>query len=305
MSRTCHVCGSERYQTLFKPSKSPGPVVKCSECGFVYVNPIDNEKSLIQEGPVLGTYPPETLQSDNLDHINGTWEEPLIESFLTEVPAKEKNAQDALNHLDKFTTNRGRLLDFGSGLGLFLSVAKANGWDCYGLEPLVMFSVYARGKFGVKITTDTLHKDTFPPEYFNVITSFQVYEHIVEPIPVTQMLRSFLKPGGYILIEVPNIDTLGVRLLKSKHRHFVEDHVSFFSAETLGRFLDKMGFEVCDVYYPVRTMSMRHLSRWVTRVTGESVGGNVEKVIDKAGVSDKMVRLSFGDIVAVIARKVD
>ncbi len=65
-----------------------------------------------------------------------------------------------------------------------------------------------------------------------------------------------------MLIEVPHIETLWVKLLR-KHRHFVPDHLFFYSARTLSRLMEMCGLEVLDAYYPTRRMTLRHLSgRW-------------------------------------------
>jgi SAM-dependent methyltransferase len=303
MIRVCHVCESDRYRTLYRPAKSPGPVVQCEACGFVYVNPIQDEKSLIQDGPILGDRPASFLESADLSLIPGNWEAPIIESYMREAPAKRENAREALSHLEGLLPERGRILDFGCFCGLFLDVAAQQGWDAYGLEPLVIPSIYARGTFGLNITTDTLHEDSFPADFFDLITSFQVFEHIVNPVPEIEKLKGFLKPGGYIMIEVPNIDSLGVRILGSRHRHYVEDHVSFFSGDTLPRFLDRSGFDVCEVYYPKRALGLPHLAWWLGKVTHPDLGEFLGRMVHKVKLEDKMLTFGVGDIVSVIGRK--
>lgn len=149
--------------------------------------------------------------------------------------------------------NKGRLLDFGCFCGIFPSLASLKGYECYGLEPLIMAAIVGWAYLGLNIKTGTLREDTYPHDYFDVVTAFQVFEHLVSPAKELEKIRLCLKPGGFLSVEVPNIDTLGVRLLRSKHRHFVEDHVSFFSAKTLGALMEGMGFRIREVYYPTRT----------------------------------------------------
>jgi hypothetical protein len=92
-----------------------------------------------------------------------------------------------------------------------------------------------------------------------------------------------------------------VKLFGKKHRHFVQDHVSFFSAKTLGLLLEQIGFKVRKVYYPARVMSLNHLASWLRKqihTTDEHM---------KSGIAYKMlessIRLNIGDIVSVIASK--
>jgi 2-polyprenyl-3-methyl-5-hydroxy-6-metoxy-1,4-benzoquinol methylase len=304
MERRCCVCGQDDYTFMFQPPRSPGPIVQCKNCGFVYVNPVETTQSLIQVGPVLKDRPEYLRTSSDLNEIKGSWEEPIIEGYMKELPAKRKNAREALGHIDAIAPKRGKILDVGCFCGVFLSVAAEDGWDAYGMEPLVMPSIYARGTFGLKVTNDTLREDSFAPETFDAATAFQVFEHIIDPTTEILKIRKFLKPGGLLMIEVPNIDTLLVNLMKTKHRHFVEDHVSFFSAKTLGRLLEQHGFKVKKVYYPVRTLSLDHLAWWSRRFVGENLGGKIHDRVKQSRLKSKTLNVSLGDIVSVIAQKV-
>lgn len=299
--RTCPVCGGNRTRPFLAPPKSPGPVVKCETCGFVFVNPITATRALIEKGPGIGRNAAHLLTSANLDAIKGSWEEPLLESGKSEFPAKRLNAKDALHRLAKYAKTRGTLLDLGCGTGLFLSVAAQEGWDCYGIEPLAMHSIFARGYFGLRVVTDTLSDETYPPEFFDAVTSFQVFEHLIHPDEELEKIKRILVPHGHVLIEVPNIASMGVKLLGGKHRHFVQDHVSFFSARTLSDMLERHGFTVQEVYYPTRIMSLRHLNMWLVR--SGAMGSSLQKNLPP-WLHEKFVRLNLRDIVAVIGKKI-
>jgi len=298
----CPVCGKNDYRYWFRPHQSPGRIVQCKECGFVLVNPIETTKALIQNGAVLGNKPTPLLTSSNIEDIKGSWEQPLIERYMHEFPAKKLNAQDVLSHINSLTRRRGSLLDVGCGCGVFLGVASTQGWNCYGIEPLVMHAIFARAKFGLRITTDTLRDDTYPSEFFDVITAFQVFEHLIHPDQEIGSIRRILKTGGLLVIEVPNIDTIMVRLLRSRHRHFVQDHVSLFSGKTLTRFLNGWGFQVREIYYPARVMSLNHLVSWLTR--NGTLGNRPHKRLPQS-LTEKLIRINLGDIVTVIAEKND
>jgi 2-polyprenyl-3-methyl-5-hydroxy-6-metoxy-1,4-benzoquinol methylase len=297
----CCVCGSNETSNLFKPLESPGPVVKCKRCGFIYVNPIETTKALIQEGPVLGGRADFLLTSSNINDIHGSWEQEIIDKYLQELPMKITNAKGALEHLNKFISNPGTLLDIGCFCGVFLNTAKQAGWKCYGIEPLVMPAIYARGYFNLNVTTDTLRESIYPPAFFDVVTSFQVFEHLINPDQEIRLIRNLLKPGGLLMIEVPNIDTVMVKLLGKKHRHFVQDHVSFFSAKTLSQLLEQLGFEVRKVYYPARVMSLNHLVSWLRKQNHFKYADMKSSTVNK--ILERSIRLNIGDIVSVIASK--
>ena len=223
------------------------------------------------------------------------------------MPFCRQNANVALEKIDailgKEQTTR-RILDFGAGFGFFLSVAKERGWDAYGLEPLPATAVYARAKFGLNIMTDTVHENSFPEQYFDVVTSFQVFEHLPDPLHNLKCLWMALKKGGIILIEVPRFDTWSMKLLRSKHRHFVQDHLNFFSIETLGLFLRKNGFEVIESFQPKRIMSAQHLfDRWLAEKFPIGLRRIGNQILRMGDLGNKSVDINVGDMLTVIGRK--
>jgi SAM-dependent methyltransferase len=165
-------------------------------------------------------------------------------------------------------------------------------------------AVYARARFGATVLTDTLRPASYPPAFFDVITAFQVFEHLPDPPAALNTLVRFLAPGGLLLIEVPNIATWSVRLLGPRHRHFVPDHLYFFSARTLGRLLQQAGLEIVESYYPRRRMSVRHLlTAWGGRLLPGPLARGAAQAARRAGLWEKTLSLGVGDILAVIGRR--
>lgn len=301
VKRICPICKESDYTEWYQPPQSPGPVVQCKGCGFVYINPVQTAQGLIEEGPVLGDRPAHLLTSSDLTDIQGSWEEPVIANHMKEFDAKKINSQDALNYIHRLRPQRGKILDVGCFCGVFLSAAKDNGWDCYGVEPLVMPAIYARARFGLKVVTDTLRENTYPTDFFDVVTAFQVFEHLVHPEKEIDKLHKFIEPGGLLLIEVPNIETITVKILRAKHRHFVQDHVSFFSADTLGKLLEQRGFQIKKIYYPTRVLSVKHFIWWLGKYVPK-FSNMIARLLPRS-LLNKPIHINLKDIVAVIAEK--
>ncbi len=299
--RPCPVCGLSLPRLLWSPAHSPGRVSRCVNCGMVYVAAVTNPRSIIEDGGVFHDQPAELLAGKDLGMLDGCWEWGDLAMKQKETRAIKINVRQALAKLPRKT---GRLLDFGCGGGFFLAEVKALGWEIFGLEPLPGHAVHARALTGGTIVTDTLRDDTFEPAFFDCVTAFQVFEHLPEPATDLARLFRMTKPGGTILIEVPNIDTWGVRLLRGRHRHFVPDHLNFFSAATLSRLLRQAGFEVAETYRPSRTMSLEYLvEHWGRRVLSESLSRQATLAISKLPAQQWLLRLNLGDILAVVARK--
>jgi SAM-dependent methyltransferase len=154
------------------------------------------------------------------------------------------------------------------------------------------------------VVADTLREDSFAPACFDAITAFQVFEHLPDPLAALRTLAGFLKPGGILLVEVPGVDTWSVQWLGPRHRHFVQDHLHFFSAGTLARLLESGGLEVVDVYRPGRLMTVRHLlADWGGRLLPASLVRLGAWATRRAGLWDRIVSVSLGDIVAAIGRR--
>jgi SAM-dependent methyltransferase len=221
-----------------------------------------------------------------------------------EWPALQLNAVCALDRLQQHIQPPGRLLDLGCGCGFFLGVAGERGWTPYGVEPLPGYAVYARARFGASVVTDILRDDSFPCDFFDAITAFQVFEHLPDPAREAARLHRMLKPGGVFLVEAPEFDTWSVHLIGPRHRHFVPKHITFFSANTLTLLLEKRGFELLSIYHPSRRISLRRLvTEWGGRYLPEGLVSSAGRLIKRLGMWSKVVTLNLGDIVSVIARK--
>lgn len=308
MNRACPVCGQTRSQLLYRPPESPGPISRCDNCAMVYVSELEDTHALIFDGPVLYPgNPPDVVTNADLDSLVNAPEFGMLPEKEREAPALRRNADDALDRLARLLgqlPHPPAILDIGSGFGFFLAAAKERGWHTQGLEPLSPSAVYARATFGLDILCDTLRDDSFAPDQFDIVTSFQVFEHLPDPRADALRLSHFVRPGGLILIEVPNIATPAVRILGERHRHFVQDHLNFFSRDTLGRLLTSVGFTPVAAYYPWRRMTIGHfVERWSHKVLPGSAARSVARSSSALHLSDRIVSLNVRDIVVVIGRR--
>lgn len=113
-----------------------------------------------------------------------------------------------------------------------------------------------------------------------------------------------LRQDGIVLIEVPNFETWTLRIMKSRHRHFVQDHLNFFSIDTLSQLLVNSGFRVAGHYHPTRRMSVRHLVRhWLRQHLPASIVDALQSSLQKTSLWERTVSLNIGDIITVIGRK--
>ncbi len=309
-TRTCPVCGQQHARVLFRPKDSPGPVSKCQNCSMIYISSVEDDHALIFDGPVTGGQPdPRVLTSSNLADVGDAWEFKHLPDKELEWPALQQNAINVITRIERYTNKsqtEHNILDFGSGFGFFLAFAKERGWNTYGLEPLPASAVYARATFGLNIITDTLRENTFPPDFFDVITALQVFEHLPYPKENIRLLKKMLRKNGVVVIEVPIWEPLTMQVMKSRHRHFTQDHLNFFTTDTLSLLLSDSGFKIIDAYHPTRRMSVRHLTcYWFRRYLPASLANALIDSLQKTSLWVKTIGINIGDIITVTGRKLE
>jgi len=135
------------------------------------------------------------------------------------------------------------LLDVGCGPGGLLHEARAQGWKATGIE--ISRWAAEKGKAqGLEIIEGTLHSARFTNGAFDVISMFDVLEHLPHPREYVSEIHRVLKPGGTLVIETPNIKGFFVRHLYQAASVMVKPraHICLYAPETARRLLEGAGF---------------------------------------------------------------
>jgi 2-polyprenyl-3-methyl-5-hydroxy-6-metoxy-1,4-benzoquinol methylase len=140
----------------------------------------------------------------------------------------------------------GRILDVGCASGDFLHMMdRMDHWQVHGVEVSAEASGYGRDCYGLEICTGELADAHHPDSYFDVITIWDVLEHVHDPTGTLSEMHRILKPNGLAIIRVPNLSTWDARLFG---RYWVgldaPRHLYVLSAKTLTALLHKTGFQV-------------------------------------------------------------
>ena len=145
--------------------------------------------------------------------------------------------------------SQGRVLDVGCSTGLFLNEAKQAGFDASGVEFSAASAQFARSHFGLHITDGDIHAVEAAPESYDILTMFDVIEHVRDPAGDMAVAHRLLKPGGIFILSTPNIDGLYPRASEPLARPLgywphIEPpwHLYQFSQKTLTAMLEKAGF---------------------------------------------------------------
>ena len=156
--------------------------------------------------------------------------------------AKYQYALQVLGDLRGWHT--GRILDIGCGTGRFLDVAQTAGWGAEGFE--IERRCVAEGRArGLTIHDHLFRAADFDASAFDVISSWDVLEHVADPAGLVREMSAALRPGGVVLISVPNVDSLAVRVLHEANTQFCGySHVNYFGVLTLGMLLERAGLRI-------------------------------------------------------------
>lgn len=226
----CTLCGSDEYVIDRNFSKSDGimPVCACSECGHRF--------TLITENIDL-----EALYSEDvyqvIDNRGSVFDR--IQTF--EYWRVVKKAIRILRIENPVPT----LLDFGSGKGKFLSLAKEQ-FKVHGIETSVPRASFARKFYDLTIDTNYYQGGQLDQGPFDVICMFHVLEHLDKPIDlVRSLVKENLKKGGLLILEVPNLGSWQATIAGADWMHLdIPRHTSHFTAKILTQRLLELGLKV-------------------------------------------------------------
>lgn len=204
------------------------PVVQCRNCAYIYCNPVPAEADLFD-------YYHESYEDwDNWEKTFRHDRQWVFRQGLRRIRQRKAD---------------GRLLDVGCSLGIFLESAREAGFDCYGVEVSHPAATFARERLKLNVLEGTLEAAAFDTDFFDVVTMWDVLEHVTDPAGMVDEIHRILKPGGLLAMRVPNVS---FHLLRSRIVSRVRpskdigldtiNHLNHFSARTLSTLLQRHGF---------------------------------------------------------------
>jgi 2-polyprenyl-3-methyl-5-hydroxy-6-metoxy-1,4-benzoquinol methylase len=198
----------------------------CPNCSFVFSNPYIPEKE-----------------------ITAFYSQLEDKEYSSEAEGRSRNFTTILKHLKRLQPvmeNKNTLLDVGAASGIFLDLARKQGYDTAGIEPSEYLVKEAEETYGLQLFKGTIedYLNLYPQNTFSVITLLDIIEHVVEPDTLMKRVDSLLADGGILVIVTPDINSFAARLLGIRWWHYRIAHINFFNRESLEYLLTKHHYEI-------------------------------------------------------------
>ncbi len=237
-SERCLICASpklRRFKAHASDAEDPAlvSVTECQNCSFAWQFPFAR-----------------TLQ-ESKEHFDANYKAKGSKTSEYFDP-KIKTAISALefNFMSQLPIAGRRLLDIGAGAGLFAALASEHGWSVTALDPALDQEVLV-GRPNITAIRGTA--DDLPiNEQFDVVTMWDVIEHVTTPVKAIIDARSRIKDGGWLVIETGNYRSADRVLGGASHWIFQLDHRWYFSPESMSHILARLGFS--DFVYSQKTL---------------------------------------------------
>ncbi|MCC7106811.1 MAG: class I SAM-dependent methyltransferase [Chloroflexi bacterium] len=228
------------------------------------------------------------------------YDEVVDERYEEEQAGRIATFNRVLDDLEQHEAT-GRLLDVGCHTGVFLTVARERGWDVSGVEPS-RWSVDRARERGLDVLHGTFGTVSLPAGGFDVITMWDVIEHLADPLAELQHAAALLRPGGLLAISTMNVEAWFPRVLGRHWPWYMQMHLYYFTPSTLRQMLAEAGFEVARSVAHKRVVRLAYL---VSRLEAycRPVARLLEWVVNRRGQGDRLVSVDLGDIFVTFARK--
>lgn len=237
-SRSCPLCGSTAEgkvvvesnvepsrltEFAFASRKLPeymhSRMVECGDCGLLYGNPAVSSDS------GLSAYKEAAFDSSQESRFAAQTYAKFVADQLSSIGSRKK------------------ALDIGAGDGAFLEELVQLGFrDVTGVEPSAAPIACSKPDVRKMIRHDIFRARDFEGERFDLVTCFQVMEHLWKPLELARDVNSLLKPGGLFVTVTHNLRALSARLLGNKSPIFDIEHLQLFSERTIRALLQQSGF---------------------------------------------------------------
>jgi len=232
----CPACNGEKYKKAF--TKDLFTYVLCNQCGTLFVNPRPPFKILNQF----------YSESPSTEYWVKYFFKPVIEARRDKI--FKPRAEQISQKFPEFKNSR--IGDIGAGFGLFLEELRKvwGNAEYVAIEPSVEMAKICRDK-GFVVIPDMLEDIAGWDEKFDVLTSFELFEHLYNPGNFLKKVNKLLKKDGYFIMTTLNVQGFDIQLLWEKSKSVSPPHhLNFFNPGSIRCLMERNNFQVISIKTP-------------------------------------------------------
>lgn len=203
--------------------------MSCDACGLIFQNP------RLSQSEIHKYYPPDYDSYQDIELDNDDLKSRIATRGLS------KRSQVVMDNMEG-----GKLLDVGCAIGNFLRMMqKFPGWDLHGIEISEHAARIAREKYQLNVYNGVIEEAKYPPNHFDVVTLWDVLEHIVDPKSLLLEVNRVLKSSGNLILKIPNGGSWDAQLF-GKYWSGLDAprHYYVFKRNSITRLLELSGYRI-------------------------------------------------------------
>jgi SAM-dependent methyltransferase len=277
----CAVCGSDSRGV---GEKNGYKLYICRNCTLTFIYPVPDLNSVYNEGYFTGA-------STHMGYANyDADKEPMVPTF-----------EKYLKRIKALTPGK-KLLDVGAATGFFLAIARRFGFEVYGVE-ISSYAAERSRKKGIPTIAGTLEDVPNEPK-FNVLTMFDVIEHVENPLTLCVRANTLLEKDGILVINTPDIGSVYARILGLRWNLIIPpEHLFYFNNRSMKILLDKTGFELVSISRIGKRFSPQFVFKTLYVWQKLRIWKHLSDFCSKTWLSRLALPINLRDNMFVIARK--
>lgn len=193
------------------------------------------------------------------DYFQSASVERGYDDYAALEPSLRRTARGRVAAVRRMRPRAGRLLDVGCGTGTFLEAARAAGWQARGVE-VSPYAAEQALRRGLDVECGAIESTVTRPGEYDVITLWDVIEHLSQPARTLSTLSAALRPGGLLALSTGDVTSLCARLSGPWwHLYTLPEHLFFYSPESLRRLMRRAGLAPFRVTHDVTWFTIGYL----------------------------------------------
>lgn len=233
---SCNICDSQNLKIRYV--KQGMNIMQCQNCSFIFV------------------YPRPSIETQN-SYYDKSFKDGSYKLYSSVEDLKIRTSERRFEAFPKHMEGE-KLLDVGCATGIFLDFCSQKGFQTFGVE-LSEEAIKKANKIH-KIHCGTLEDAKFQDSYFDIVTMFDIIEHVLNPDQTIKEVYRILKKDGLLVISTPDISSWHAKIMGKKWGLITPlEHLSYYSPKTITLELEKNNFKVIQARKSTKIFTLEYL----------------------------------------------